>query len=120
MFNEPLPEMSTPIRPGSSAGLGTIARVVATGAEIYRQRLELRRGRTADHGTHRPYHDALSRLLDETSAAFGCYLLVDCHSMPSIGGPTDCDAGATRVDFVLGDCFGSTCAPLVADLAEAA
>jgi N-formylglutamate amidohydrolase len=49
---------------------------------------------------------------------FGCVLLIDCHSMPSVGGPMDCDPGARRYDFVLGDCFGVSCAPVVTDLVE--
>jgi N-formylglutamate amidohydrolase len=40
-------------------------------------------------------------------------LLIDCHSMPSVGGPMDRDPGKRRVDFVLGDCFGASCAPAV-------
>ena len=40
------------------------------------------------------------------------------HSMPSIGGPMDRDAGRRRVDFVLGDVFGPTCAPFITDAVE--
>ena len=38
--------------------------------------------------------------------------------MPSIGGPLDPDAGRGRADFVVGDCFGSTCAPYITDAIE--
>jgi N-formylglutamate amidohydrolase len=40
--------------------------------------------------------------------------------MPSIGGPMDRDAGRTRVDFVLGDSHGTSCAPRVTEAAETA
>ena len=38
--------------------------------------------------------------------------------MPSIGGPEDPDKGNGRTDFVVGDCFGSACAPYITDLIE--
>ena len=65
---------------------------------------------------YRPYHTALRRLVDQTVRQFGVCILLDCHSMPSVGG----DAPETRVpvDFVLGDCHGKTCAPVVVDVAE--
>jgi N-formylglutamate amidohydrolase len=49
----------------------------------------------------------LQRLLDETVAAFGCCLLLDCHSMPSAA------SGGDPADIVLGDCHGTACAPLI-------
>jgi N-formylglutamate amidohydrolase len=39
--------------------------------------------------------------------------------MPSIGGPMERDAGRARVDFVLGDCHASACAPFIIDRVEA-
>jgi N-formylglutamate amidohydrolase len=38
--------------------------------------------------------------------------------MPSVGGPIDRDPGAIRADFVLGDCFGASCAEELTDKAE--
>jgi N-formylglutamate amidohydrolase len=103
-----------------SAGLGTIARVVACGAEIYRGKLTYSEAERRIAELYRPYHAALGHLIDETFDRFGCCLLVDCHSMPSIGGPNDADSGASRVDFVLGDCHGTSCSPMVTAVAEAA
>src|SRR5690606_23318101 len=62
---------------------------------------------------YRPYHARLNELIEETHARFGRALLIDCHSMPSVGGPMDRDPGRRRVDFILGDCFGAACAPVV-------
>jgi N-formylglutamate amidohydrolase len=62
----------------------------------------------------------LQDLLEATRRRFACYLLIDCHSMPSIGGPMDPDAGRGRADFVIGDCFGSSCGDSVASAVEAA
>ncbi len=68
---------------------------------------------------YRPYHQALGDLLAATRAKFGVAVLIDCHSMPSIGGPTDQDKGARRPDFVLGDRFGHACDRRLTDAAEA-
>jgi N-formylglutamate amidohydrolase len=110
MFETPLPAHVNSTSPRVVAGLGTIARVVATGAEIYRRKLDFAEAERRVAELYQPYHAALGRLIDESMAAFGCCVLVDCHSMPSIGGPTDSDTGLSRVDFVLGDCFGASCA----------
>jgi len=60
----------------------------------------------------------LDALLEEARAQFGCAVLIDCHSMPSRGGPLESDAGRPRADIVLGDCFGEACAPAVTARAE--
>ena len=60
---------------------------------------------------HRPFHQALAAELERLDALHGHALLIDCHSMPSVGGPTDRDPGRRRVDFVLGDCHGTSAAP---------
>lgn len=120
MFADALPGYANTRSPRVAAGLGTIARVVATGREIYRDKL-----RTADaldriHAVYQPYHGALRRLLAETRESFGCCVLVDAHSMPSVGGPMDTDAGRARVDVILGDVHGASCASVVTDTAERA
>ena len=118
MFDGPLPAYVNTDSPRVCAGLGTIARIVASGAEIYRRKLTFEEAeRRIDH-LYRPYHAALSRLIADTRARFGCCLLIDCHSMPSIGGPSEPDSGTSRVDFVLGDCFASSCAPAVTRIVE--
>ena len=38
--------------------------------------------------------------------------------MPSIGSQLAPDAGHGRADFVIGDCFGTTCAPYISDAIE--
>ncbi|MFD2264701.1 N-formylglutamate amidohydrolase [Lacibacterium aquatile] len=110
MFRDPLPAFVNARSPRVAAGFGTIARIVSNGAEIYRAPLPFAEAEARVHGCYRPYHDALEGLLSETQKAFGLALLIDCHSMPSIGGPTEKDAGRRRVDFILGDCFGTSCA----------
>jgi len=119
MFKDALPSFVNTASLRVAAGLGTIARVVSSGAEIYRQKLPFSDAEDRIARLYHPYHDALAELTDETVARFGCCLLIDCHSMPSIGGPTERDRGASRVDVVLGDCYGSACAPIVTDTVEA-
>jgi N-formylglutamate amidohydrolase len=118
MFHDALPAY---VKTGSDrvrAGFGTIARVVANGAEIYRDELHFSDALMRIETCYTPYHAALRRLVDETKARFGFAVLLDCHSMPSIGGPSDRDAGRQRADIVLGDRFGTTCAAHVTDHAE--
>ncbi len=120
MFEDELPPYVNAASPRVAAGLGTVARVVANGQEIYAGKLRFAEARERIETCWRPYHDALAKLVRSTRRRFGHCVLIDCHSMPSIGGPMERDAGRERVDFVLGDCFGSACAPHVIDRVERA
>jgi N-formylglutamate amidohydrolase len=119
MFTDELPSYANTRSPRVAAGLGTIARVVANGADIYRHKLEVDEVLDRIRTCYWPYHEALRDLVETTRAAFGHCILVDCHSMPSVGGPADRDPGATRVDFVLGDCHGTSCGAVVMEAAAA-
>ena len=120
MFEDELPAYANTRSPRVAAGLGTIARVVANGTDIYRGKLTFAEALRRLQGHYWPYHRALGDLVERTRAAFGCCILVDCHSMPSVGGPADSDAGHRRVDFVLGDCHGTSCAAAVTEVAQGA
>jgi N-formylglutamate amidohydrolase len=113
MFEDPLPDYANCHSQRVAGGIGTIARVVASGEEIYARKLRFADVASRINTYYRPYHRALQRLIETTRARFGHCLLVDCHSMPSIGGPMDRDPGRTRVDIVLGDAYGTACAPTV-------
>jgi N-formylglutamate amidohydrolase len=118
MFDEALPAYANTRSPRVVAGLGTIARVVANGQEIYGGKLTFQAARRRIETLYRPYHSALARMTGATRARFGRCLLIDCHSMPSVGGPTDRDRGRRRVDFVLGDVHGTACASALIDRAH--
>ncbi len=119
MFADPLPDYVNTSSPRISAGLGTIAKIVTDGEDIYHAPLCFEEARKRIEAFHRPYHEALKQLLDTTKARFGGCLLVDCHSMPS--GATPRLKGRSRlVDVVLGDCFATTCAPAITDTAQKA
>jgi len=114
MFVEPLSDRFNTTSPRVAAGLGTLARVVAENKPIYRDRLTLDDARMRIEGIYHPYHAALQKLLGEAMAAFGVALLIDCHSMPRINRTGD----KAAPDIVLGDRYGTTCAPALIDLVE--
>lgn len=118
MFEDKVPDYVNASSPRVAAGLGTIARFAAGGEDIYRKKLPFAEALRRIETCYRPYHAMLQTLVEATAARFGFCILLDCHSMPSIGGPMEADAGRPRTDFVLGDCFGASCAPAVTAQAE--
>jgi N-formylglutamate amidohydrolase len=115
MFADRLPPYVDQSSPRAAAGLGTIARIVSDGAEIYRDKLRFAEAKQRIETLYMPYHARLSDLLDDAHARWTRCLLVDCHSMPSGATP---GIVAGRPDFVLGDCHGSSCMAAITDLAE--
>ena len=118
MFDTPLPQYVNTRSPRVLAGLGTIARVVRDGAEIYRHKLSFQEALARIDTYYKPYHATLRGLLESTHKTFGHAVLIDCHSMPSVGGPLDQDIGASRPDIILGDRFGTSCARRLTDTIE--
>ncbi len=118
MFEDDLPSWVNTTSPRVRAGLGTVAKVVTDGAEIYDAKLSFSEAKSRVEHCYKPYHAALQGLLDQTFEKFGAYLLVDCHSMPSVGGPMDRDPGTNRVDMVLGDANGTSCNQQITNLAH--
>ncbi|MEZ5842295.1 MAG: N-formylglutamate amidohydrolase [Hyphomicrobiaceae bacterium] len=108
------PELITGVMPGFAntrsmrvaGGLGTIARIVADGEEIYRGRIDIADALNRIELLYKPFHAALAQLIEATRKTFGYAILIDCHSMPSTSINHN---GASRPDFVLGDRFGSSC-----------
>jgi len=100
---DPAPDL--PMDAASSrvaAGLGVIPRIVRDGAEIYRGKLTPAEAETRITRLYRPYHAALTELIEETFKRFGTVVVVDCHSMPS---------GPLVPSIVLGDCHGASASP---------
>lgn len=117
MFADRLPDWVNTGSTRVSAGLGTIARVVASGEAIYDTKLTFAEAERRIYTYWRPFHDALARLIRDIKIRFGYCLLVDCHSMPSNGQGRR--AADRRVDFVLGDLHGASCSHRVTRAAEA-
>src|SRR5216117_2114413 len=78
MFADTLPPFVNTRSPRVRMGLGTIARVVASGEEIYARKLCFAEAKQRVDALYYPYHQALRGLVDETEANFGGYLLLDC------------------------------------------
>lgn len=113
MFSDALPSYVNAGSPRVRIGLGTIARIVANGENIYAGKLRFADAERRIECLYHPYHQVLHRLVQETAAMFGGCLLVDCHSMPSSSG-----CGQGGADIVLGDCYGAACAPCIVEAAR--
>src|SRR5208282_6197456 len=88
MFEDLLPNFVNSHSPRVRVGLGTIARVVASGEEIYARKLKFSEAASRIERLYRPYHRALNQLLNAARERFDFAILLDCHSMPSaVGSP---------------------------------
>lgn len=117
MFADPLPTSADTRSNRVRAGLGVIPRIVADGQDIYDRKLKFFEARRRLTGCYDPYHDALADLIAGARTAFGCAVVIDCHSMPSAGGAPFRE-GERAIDFVLGDRFGASCAPALTGVVE--
>src|ERR1700744_2323737 len=115
MFIGRLPSFANTRSMRVAGGLGTIPRVVGDGQEIYRERIGVDEALARIEALYKPYHRALRRLINKAHQAFGVVVLVDCHSMPSIGGAC---AEPRWPDVVIGDRYGTSGAPLLPDMVE--
>jgi N-formylglutamate amidohydrolase len=115
MFVGRLPSFANTRSMRVAGGLGTIPRVVGDGQEIYRERIGVDDALARIEALYKPYHRALRRLINKAHQAFGAVVVVDCHSMPSIGVSRD---EPRRPDVVIGDRYGTSCAPLLPDMVE--
>ncbi len=95
------------------SGLGVIPRVNLQGEAIYAGTLPALEVAHRLENYYKPYHAMLKKLIQQTKKKFGFCLLIDCHSMPSVGGPIDEDKGQPRVNFVLGDYYTKSCTPVL-------
>lgn len=115
MFAGRLPSFANTRSMRVAGGLGTIPRVVGDGQEIYFERLDVEDALSRIEALYKPYHRALRRLINKAHQAFGAAILVDCHSMPSVGVSRD---EPKRPDIVIGDRYGTSCASLLPDAVE--
>ena len=116
MFADPLPSWVNTTSARVTAGLGTIARVVASGEAIYRGKITFAEAERRIETCWKPFHEMISALVDGTRAVFGQCVLIDCHSMPShvpVSG-----RGDRLADIILGDAHGTACAPHITRFVE--
>lgn len=112
MFEDRLPRFVNGGGPRVAAGLGTIARVATTGEAIYARKLCFAEAEARIRTCWQPFHDALAGLIAEARSHYGLCFLLDCHSMPEAG------SAAPGVEIVLGDVYGTSCAPQLVATAE--
>ncbi|MDR6847277.1 MAG: N-formylglutamate amidohydrolase [Sphingomonas sp.] len=89
-----MPHASAKLR----GGLGLVPRRVAGAGELWRRRLDANDVNARIRNDHRPYHAALACALAAARARFGTAVLLDIHSMPSLG--------PDQPRLVIGDRFG--------------
>ncbi|MDY6858325.1 MAG: N-formylglutamate amidohydrolase [Pseudomonadota bacterium] len=106
--------------PRISSGLGVIPRVVANGRAIQSGKISLHEARARLDTHWHPYHARLQALLDESHAAFGEAILIDCHSMPHEAIDSITRIGHPRPEVVLGDRFGAAAHRDIIERIEAA
>ncbi|HEV3371642.1 MAG TPA: N-formylglutamate amidohydrolase [Xanthobacteraceae bacterium] len=116
MFDGRLPSFANTRSMRVAGGLGTVARVVGESQEIYGQRIPVEDAIRRIEALYKPYHRALRRLFARQHREFGAAVLIDCHSMPSTAGAKD---ERPRADIVLGDRYGTSCVPVIAETVEA-
>ena len=99
--------------PKSKLGLGLIRKLAAPGVPIYDSLLTREDIKQRIEAFYRPYHRALHQQLEALHRDRGCYLLIDAHSMKSMGNSTTPDGAKARPDVVIGDRHGRSCASWV-------
>jgi N-formylglutamate deformylase len=115
MFEGRLPPFANTRSLRVAGGLGTIARIVGDAREIYDRRLPVDEALTRIVRYYKPYHRELRRLITRAQECYDFAVLLDCHSMPSNANGQD---ERPRADIVLGDRYGTSCAPVVTDVIE--
>ena len=96
--------------PRNADGRGFVWGVTTTGAPALSRPLRLDEWQ-ARADVHAAYHGVLRGMLARARERFGYAILVDGHSMPSVGKIGHKDPGRARADVVPGDREGTSCAP---------
>lgn len=96
--------------PRNLDGRGFLWEVTTTGAKALARPLTLPEWE-ARRDIHAGYHGVLAQALERARHRFGFAILVDGHSMPSVGRKGHTDSGRPRADIVPGDRLGQSCAP---------
>ncbi len=86
--------------PKVTGGLGVVPSRIAAGGALWKRPFTMQEIEARLASTHRPYHAAIEAAMDEALAVHGTAILIDCHSMPPLGGRP---AGA---QMVIGDRHG--------------
>jgi N-formylglutamate deformylase len=104
--------------PRNADGRGFVWEITTTGAPALARPLTLDEWR-ARESIHALYHGAITQALERARARFGYAILIDGHSMPSVGRQGHTDPGRPRADIVPGDRLGTSCSPSLSRLVGA-
>jgi N-formylglutamate amidohydrolase len=102
------PQISKKVR----GGLGILPRRLHGAGNLWRDKWQHQHVMERIEQDHEPYHLMVARLLDQIRSVYGCALLLDLHSMPSVF-----DDKNRQIGFVIGDRFGRSCDSRFAELA---
>ncbi|HEY1099915.1 MAG TPA: N-formylglutamate amidohydrolase [Myxococcota bacterium] len=110
---EVCPELVRAARPSAR---GLCWRTTTDGVAVLKRPLTLQELDRRRATIHAAYHDALAAELERRRRKFGFAILIDLHSMPSLGRLLHVDPGARRADIVPGDVRGTSCGPALSKL----
>lgn len=92
-------------------GLGLLPRRLHGAGNLWREKWQQQHVIERIERDHEPYHVMVEQILERMRSVFGCALLLDLHSMPSVF-----DEGRRQIGFVVGDRFGRSCDSRYAEL----
>jgi len=104
-------------RPGNADGRGFVWTVTTDGSPALARPLALAAWE-ARRAVHAAYHGAIREALAAARRRFGFAVLLDGHSMPSVGRTGHKDPGRSRAEVVPGDRDGTSCAPALSRLVQ--
>ena len=101
------PRISRKVR----GGLGILPRRLHGAGNLWREKWQYQHVLDRIEKDHEPYHAMVEHILGQIRFVFGCALLLDLHSMPSVFDENRC-----KIGFVIGDRFGRSCESRYAEL----
>ena len=95
----------------SELGIGLIwLKIPPEGEKMYKNKITLDELMNRIKKYHRPYHEALRKIMNKTYQKYGKFYHINCHSMQDNATAMSTQIqGTIRPDFVIGDKDGSSC-----------
>lgn len=95
----------------SELGIGLIwLKIPPEGEQMYKNKITLDELMNRIKKYHRPYHEALRKIMNKTYQKYGKFYHINCHSMQDNATAMSTQIqGTIRPDFVIGDKDGSSC-----------
>ena len=95
----------------SEMGIGLIwLKIPPEGDDMYKNKITLDELMNRVKTSHRPYHEALRRIMNKTHKKYNKFYHINCHSMQENATAMSTQIkGTSRPDFVIGDRDGNSC-----------